>query len=106
MIFDANIIGSISSVYEKSRASVTNCTLCFREERSRTIKRRNKLQEIEREARICRVTEIAKGRASRSLKGNILTLRQEIEDMNIGDIRDIKVERRDYGTVGSGMPAG
>lgn len=61
MIFDANVIGNTFSGYEKSRASITNCILHFKEERRRSTKRRSKLQEIEREVRICRVTEITKG---------------------------------------------
>lgn len=44
---------------------------------------------------IGRVTKITKGRASRSLKGNILTLRKEIGAMTTGNTRDTEVENRD-----------
>lgn len=56
------------------------------------------LKEIEREVWLCRVTKITKGKASRSLKGNVLTLRKEITDMDIGDIY---VETKDSDPVSS-----
>lgn len=49
VIFDANVIGNTSSGYEKSRASITDCTLHFKEERRRTTKSRSKFQKKERE---------------------------------------------------------
>lgn len=32
MTFDANIVGTISAVYQKSRTTITNCIPHFREE--------------------------------------------------------------------------
>lgn len=54
----------------------------------------------------CRVTKITKGRAARSLTGNILTLRKEIGDMTTGNTRDGQVEKRNHDPVGSGMAPG
>lgn len=49
------------------------------------------------------VSQITKGRVSRSLKGNAATLRKENGNVDIGNIRDTNAEKRDYNPLGSGM---
>lgn len=49
------------------------------------------------------MSQNTKGRVSISLKGTVATLRKENGNADIGNIRDINAEKRDYDPLGSGM---
>ena len=49
------------------------------------------------------MSQITKGRVSRSLKGNVATLRKENGNADVGNVRDNNAEKRDYDLLGSGM---